>query len=250
MKLIVSATSDIGNTRQENEDMILIGHEFLRDTNKDYEFDFDPKEHPFLIAIADGMGGHQNGAYASELLLNEANKVIAELPSSLTPEDLKKHLNDSLKAIHQKLIFEAEQDPQKHGMGSTFVGTLFYDKAIYLINVGDSRLYRFRNNLLIQISKDHSLSAVSQNENTPKNIILNSFGAGEHIFIDIEDISNRILPKDTLLLCSDGLSDELNDFEIEDSLSESLCSKKLTQQVKTKKAEDNISIVTVQYNLK
>jgi protein phosphatase len=247
MKLFIQAISDIGCVRSKNEDMILIGNEYLRDTLKNYEFDFDSSEHSFLVAVADGMGGHKGGGYASEIVLNKMNEAIKELNKNLNFDSLKNHLAEKIKAIHGHLLEESSKDKEKEGMGSTFTGILFYTNKFYLINVGDSRIYRFRDGILSQLSRDHSLSEISGDPNAPKNVILNSFGAGQKIFIDFEDISERIITDDTLLLCSDGLSGELSDEEIEKILTMPENYSVLVDEAKKRGAKDNVSVIVMKY---
>jgi len=248
MKLIINAISDIGNVRSNNEDMILIGNEFLRDAFKNYEFDFESSGHPFLISVADGMGGHKGGEYASEIVLNEMNRVIRSLPINLPMSELKNTLKKNILTIHKQLIEDGLKDPAKTGMGSTFIGVLFFQNSIFMINIGDSRLYRFREGILTQLSRDHSLSEMTNNSDAPKNIIVNSFGAGQKIFFDFEDISTRILDSDILLLCSDGLTGELTDVEIETILSQPDSMDILLNLAKDHGGKDNISIIVCEIN--
>lgn len=247
MKLIINAVSDIGNVRSNNEDMILVGNEFLRDAFKNYEFDFESSEHPFLIAVADGMGGHKGGEYASEIVLREMYKVVSDLKNELSNAELKNLLNERITAIHTRLLNEGAKDTEKTGMGSTFVSILFFQGSVFLINVGDSRLYRFREGILTQLSRDHSLSEMTNNPDAPKNIIVNSFGAGQKIFFDFEDISQRIINDDKILLCSDGLNNELTDDEIESILANENGSTLLVEAAKNKAGEDNISVIIIHY---
>ena len=247
MKLVIHVTSDIGNVRENNEDMVLVGDEFLRDVSTSYELDFDGSEQPFLVAVADGMGGHKGGAYASEAVLFQMNQAVRDLRNDLSNTELKDYFNERIKAAHTRLLEEGSKDADKTGMGSTFVGVLFFHGFIFLINVGDSRLYRFRDGMLAQLSRDHSLSEMIKNPDAPKNIIVNSFGAGQKIFFDFEDISQRILPDDKILLCSDGLSGELADEEIESILSDAPDTTKLIDAAKDKEGKDNISAVVIDY---
>jgi serine/threonine protein phosphatase PrpC len=247
MKLIINAISDIGNVRLNNEDMILVGNEFLRDASMSYEFDFESSEHPLLIAVADGMGGHKCGAYASEIVLAEMNKAIRDLKGELSNTDLKDFLNKRITAIHTILLDEGTKDQEKTGMGSTFVGILIFQNSFFLINIGDSRLYRLREGILTQLSRDHSLSEMTNNPDAPKNIIVNSFGAGQKIFFDFEDISQRILHNDKILLCSDGLNSELTDDEIESLITDSPDPIRLVDAAKNKEGKDNVSVIIIHY---
>ena len=243
MKLNINAISDIGCVRSNNEDMILIGNESLRDASNDYEFDFDSAEYPFLIAVADGMGGQNAGEYASQIVLNEMNRVIRSLPIDLPLSELKSYLRSDIVNIHKQLIECGLKDDSKAGMGSTFIGVLFFQNSIFMINIGDSRLYRFRDGILTQFSRDHSLSEMTNNPDVPKNIIVNSFGVGQKIFFDFEDISSRLLESDFLLLCSDGLTGELTDEEIETILVMPEPLANLLNQTKEHGGRDNTSII-------
>lgn len=248
MKLNIYAVSDIGCVRTNNEDMILIGNELLRDYSSNYEFDFESSEYPFIIAVADGMGGQKGGECASEIVLNEMNRAIRSLPIDLPMSELKNTLKNNILAIHKQLIEAGLKDSAKTGMGSTFIGVLFFQNSIFMINIGDSRLYRFREGILTQFSRDHSLSEMTNNPAAPKNIIINSFGAGEKIFFDFEDISTRLLESDILLLCSDGLTGELTDEEIEAILSQPDSMDILLNQTKELGGRDNISIIICEIN--
>ena len=243
MKLTISAVSDIGNIREKNEDMLLIGNEFLRDGSLERDFDFDSAEHPLMIAVADGMGGHQGGEYASEIALTEMNAAMRDLKNEAADIDLQKYFSERVQNIHQKLLEEGAKDETKKGMGSTFVGILFFQNSIYLINIGDSRAYRLRNGLLVQLSRDHSLREMTGDADAPSNIIVNSLGAGEKVFCDFEEITQRVLSRDSLLLCSDGLWDELDDEEIETILENASDPHDLIDAVKRKEGKDNISVI-------
>lgn len=243
MKLIIQAMSDIGNVRTNNEDMILIGRDWFRNDFKDYEFDFDNTEIPLLLSVADGMGGHLGGEYASEIVLREMSNIIGSLPGSHSVSELRNILGSGINQIHSQLLQEGLDNPERKGMGSTFVGVFFYMNLVFMISIGDSRLYRYREGILSQLSRDHSLSEMTRNPDAPKNIIVNSFGAGEKIFFDFEDITDRILQNDILLLCSDGLNNELSDEEIEDILLRDSDPAILVKAAKNKGGRDNISVI-------
>ncbi len=246
MKLKILAISDKGCVREHNEDMVLIGDNIFRDDRK--ELIVDLKDKPiFFVAIADGMGGHNAGEIASELVLTEMAKRIRTIEEGLSEKELADKFSIWAKEIHSFILEEGNKDDNKKGMGSTLVGILFYEGRVYYINVGDSRLYRLRRGNLIQISKDHSLQAVIRSEEVPSNIILNSFGGGKGIFIDFYPAGGVVLNDDILLLCSDGLSDMLTDDEIESILNnekENVIDK-LLEEAKKKGGEDNISIVLI-----
>ena len=129
---------------------------------------------------------------------------------------------------------------------ATLVGLLYYEGRLFLINAGDSRLYRFRNDTLMLISRDHSLHELIGNIEVPSNVILNSFGGGNTFFIDIEPAGKKALDGDIFLLCSDGVSDMLNDEEIEAVLCKEGFEEALLEASKNKGGKDNISYVLVE----
>jgi PPM family protein phosphatase len=246
MKLYIGAISDVGCVRAQNEDMILVGSELLRDSARQYDLAL-PGDAKTLVAVADGLGGHKGGAVASERVLIEMSQAIRRIAGKMQAAELKLAIKETVTAVHSIVNREGLADPEKAGMGSTFAGLLIYEDSIYTINIGDSRIYRFRGGMLSQLSRDHSLSAMTNDPDAPKNVLVNSFGAGSKIFFDFENITNRVIPDDVLLLCSDGLTNELSETEMEAILSESIDPALLVEAAKQKGGRDNISIVTVKY---
>lgn len=246
MKLKISAVSDRGCVREHNEDMVLIGDDIFRDDKRELVIDLKEKQ-AFFVAVADGMGGHNAGEVASELVLTKIAEKVKTLEEGLAEKDLADRFSIWAKEIHSFILEEGNKDVNKKGMGSTLIGVLFYNGKTYYINVGDSRLYRLRKGYLVQISKDHSLQEVMRSEEVQSNIILNSFGGGERIFIDFHPAGGVVLNGDILLLCSDGLSDMLTDDEIESILDNEKgdVAYKVLDEAKKKGGEDNISIVLI-----
>ncbi|MEO0166846.1 MAG: protein phosphatase 2C domain-containing protein [candidate division WOR-3 bacterium] len=250
MKLKISAISDKGCVREHNEDMVLIGDDIFRDDKRDLVLDLKDKQ-KFFVAVADGMGGHNAGEVASELVLRKIVEKVQAIEEGLTEKDLADRFSIWAKEIHSFILEEGNKDINKKGMGSTLIGVLFYGENVYYINVGDSRLYRLRRGNLAQISKDHSLQEAMGSKEAPSNIILNSFGGGERIFIDFHPAGGVILNGDILLLCSDGLSDMLSDDEIEGILNNEKDNAvdRLLDEAKRKGGEDNISIILIYISL-
>ena len=218
MKFQIEAVSDIGCLRKNNQDMVLIGNHLLRDGRKEIEIEFEDDHHKFMLAVADGMGGHKGGEYASHFVLDQIRKRVYELRLGLTVEEATEILNRWFQEIHQLLVYHGLTHPQAQGLGTTFVGLFFYEGKVFLLNIGDSRCYRFRHDFLVQLTKDHSLKEAMRDDNIPDNIIVNALGGSQEVFLDLEEISERILEEDFFLLCSDGLTGELSDDEIEQQL--------------------------------
>ena len=114
-------------------------------------------------------------------------------------------------------------------MGTTLVGVAYYNNEFYSLNCGDSRLYRFRNHQLVQLTTDHSLSNLVGDEKRT-NVITNCIGGGsKSSFIDMVTMTNDIMSDDVYLLCTDGLTDMLSDKAISELLegkadADTLCS--------------------------
>ena len=148
--------------------------------------------------------------------------------------------------IHQKVFQDGMADAAKRGMGSTLVSLLYYESRLIFINAGDSRLYRFRNGTLMQISHDHSLRNLTVNSEVTSHVITNSFGGGTAFYVDVEPAGRKLLDGDVFLLCSDGVSDMLNDEEIEEVLAKDGFEDALLDASKDKGGKDNISYVLVE----
>lgn len=249
MKLEIFGISDKGCVRDHNEDMVLIGNEIFRDDIKQTVVNLKEKNAKFFAAVADGMGGHNAGEVASEIVLQRMRENVNTLKENLAEKELSEKVSEWVKTIHSEILNEGNKDIEKHGMGSTLIGALFYNGISYFMNVGDSRLYRFRSGIIKQMSRDHSMREATGNEDVASNLIYNSFGGGEKIFVDFEQIGGKLIDNDVLLLCSDGLSDMLTDDEIENILSKEDALKDLMNEAKDKGGEDNISIVLIKINL-
>jgi len=242
MKFSVSAVSDVGSIRSNNEDMVLVVDQLIRDSKFETEFSMEAKN--FLIAVADGMGGHNAGEIASEFVLTEMASFMDSIPVNLKPDELKEIILALVKDIHKKLNQMGSNQDASRGLGTTFCGLLFYQDQIYSINIGDSRLYRFRGHVLVQLTHDHSLRNMLNDPSIPANQIANSFGGGsEKIFIDFENLTELVFPNDKLLLCTDGLNGELTDEELDDALEQNLECHEMVNMAKIKGGRDNISCV-------
>jgi len=233
---------DIGSVRPNNEDIILFGGELFRDQTQTLDFEIMEKSR-FAVAVADGMGGHNSGEIASEYAAQFFYDYVSELPDDLSPEELSEKIKGWTQIAHRNILSQGVQNPEYQGMGTTFCGLLFYEKLVLAINIGDSRLYRLRDGILCQISKDHSMRQLTGNQSLPSNQISNSLGAGDSAFVEIKDLTELIHDDDIFLICSDGLSDMIPDNEIEQILVTEPTAEKLVAAAKNAGGKDNVSVV-------
>lgn len=242
MNLKITAITEPGGMRKNNEDRILIGSEILTDGCKNFYISLG-KDTKYVCAVADGIGGHEAGEIAAELVLRSLCERTQSLEANLTHDELKNLFQKWANETHMRLLEEGERNAKFKGMGTTLIALIFYEGMAYYINAGDSRLYRFRDGLLVQISEDHSLKAVSGIES---HVILNSIGGGETSFIDFKKATQRLMERDIFVLCSDGLTDVLTDEEIEVCLGfHEGAAEELVRRAKERGAPDNISVAIV-----
>jgi serine/threonine protein phosphatase PrpC len=200
--------------------------------------------------VADGMGGHEAGEVASQLLVNGLTAL--ELPADLArARDV---LEAAIQRCHREVIDYARRHHRGQTVGSTVVAMLAAGSAAVCVWAGDSRLYRVRDGQLQQLTEDHSYVAelLRQGALTPEeasrhpssNIITRAVGAATELVLDVTEFEVR--PADTYLLCSDGLYNETSPEELLQALSAGdlwLSSVQLLQQSLAREARDNITFV-------
>lgn len=261
IKLNIYGKSDVGLERKHNEDAFLIGSIIENKEDVYTEVYLESsfiKKYGFLIAVADGIGGHAAGDVASELALNHLSRFFLSSQNALLQnEEVIKTLKDSIIAAHNVILDMGKTNIDYSGMGTTLVGTYFTSNKLYVYNVGDSRLYRFRNGALRQLTKDHSLVQIlidtrqiiheESYTHPQKNVITNSLGGGDNkCKPDIVD-NLTYFTGDIFLLCSDGLSDMVAEDIIEGILnSEKSIQEKVICLINTANdngGKDNITVV-------
>lgn len=226
--LDVSAASWTGRVRSQNEDMVLVDNQFIREDTYQTQIVLG-REDRMMIAVADGMGGHNRGDIASNDTLRNLHYFFYDIPSCLNVNDFNEAMAGWLESINNYIASKGRADEQYKGMGTTLVGLAYYNNDFYSLNCGDSRLYRFRNHQLVQLTTDHSLSNLVGDEKRT-NVITNCIGGGsKSSFIDMVTMTNDIMSDDVYLLCTDGLTDMLSDKAISELLegkadADTLCS--------------------------
>ncbi len=228
-----SACTDVGAVRELNEDAYL--------------------ERPDLglWLVADGMGGHFAGDVASQMVVSAMDGL--EPPRSLSAfvESVERRLVET----NTRLREYAERE-ETHTIGSTVVALLIHGEHAVCLWAGDSRMYRYRDAKLEQISQDHALveELVERGVLTPEqaidhphgNLVTRAVGAGSQLFLDVEIIALRA--GDLFVLCSDGLEKEIAETEISPMVEKSGAgplSRLLLERALAFGARDNVTVMTV-----
>ena len=227
-----------------------------RKLNQDYVFSSDRKIGNLsnVFSVADGMGGHNAGDYASRYTVDT---MVEEIERSFEQSPVK-ILENAIKTANHKLREKAAENPNLFGMGTTVVACTVLGRYLQVANVGDSRLYVI-NDKITQITRDHSLveemvrmggiDRVSARNHPDKNIITRAIGATGNVNIDFFEVPLR--DGDIILMCSDGLSNMIEDSEILKIVTseESLESKAagLISTANENGGNDNISVVLIAY---
>jgi len=212
----ITASSRVGCVRTNNEDMILVKESFLRNGKDHYELDTDEKK--MLIALADGMGGHNCGEVASSDVLHNLRYYFSDLPDNLSTKAFPDAIYGWLTSICRTIDTKGHSDPMYLNMGTTLVSLVHIGGEFYWMNCGDSRFYRLHDGVLTQLTTDHSLSQMMGSKEH-SSLIVNCIGGGcKESYIDIEKCTDQIEVGDVLLLCSDGLTDMVDNETIKGQL--------------------------------
>ena len=240
----ICALTDQGLVRKNNEDVVA----------------FD--QQTALCLLADGMGGYNAGEVASAMavtsLTEQLNSWLINAGHLAPIKELRRMMKTCVQSANQAIFEAGCNNPCHHGMGTTLVAGVFMDHRLVLGHVGDSRGYRLRRKTLLQITKDHSmlqeqldagLVTPEQARVSPhRNLITRALGMESLVQVDINE--HRVEPGDLYLMCSDGLSDMVEQDVITDVLnaSSTLANKAqaLVQAANDSGGRDNISVLLVQ----
>lgn len=225
-----------------------------REMNQDYYFATDTNlgNLPNLFIVADGMGGHKAGDYASR---HTIERVVASISRNSSEEPVT-IIQEAISKANELLVAESNEDETKSGMGTTLViATLVGDKLI-VANVGDSRLYVI-SDMVCQITRDHSLvdEMVRLGELNPsearshpdKNIITRAIGAQKNVKADFFEV--ELAKDDYVLMCTDGLTNMVRDEEILDIVRSEkepeAIAHKLVRMANNNGGRDNITVTII-----
>ncbi len=247
MKIIATGKSDIGRVRRNNEDSFLVD-DLLG-----------------LYAVADGMGGHQGGEVASSMAIQALPRIIqqqlygdSQARDSAPPSGtISAALVRAVSSVNTLILDAAARDPHLSGMGTTLTAMLFAGESAFVAHAGDSRAYLLRDGSLNQLTEDHSVVAeyIRAGLLTPEQARASSY---RHVItralgIDRELVAYQqafeVRRGDTFLLCTDGLTEMLDDAEIRRILSDASpqdSAEGLVREANSRGGVDNITVVVIQ----
>ena len=237
------SATDTGRSRNNNEDSVAYDDAAL------------------LAVLADGMGGYNAGEVASGMATSfikaELGRWLTEATAQATDADVRRAMDICVDNANRAIFNAANSNPQYAGMGTTLVVAVFRDERVLLGHVGDSRCYRLRGGRLQQITRDHSLlqEQIDAGLITPeqaafsanKNLVTRAVGVEDNVLLETHQ--HEVQPGDVFLMCSDGLSDMLDDEGIaqvllaHDSLETG--SRALVDAANDAGGKDNISVILV-----
>lgn len=237
VRYAAAAVTDRGRKRPSNEDA----------------FGYSVEDGVYVVC--DGMGGAAAGEIASSIAVDELLRILCARDPAVTLSAL---ANEAIAAANNAIFSRAQRNPKLSGMGTTLVALLVEDSQVWALNVGDSRCYRLRAGRLEQLTVDHSLvdeqvrlgrmSHAEAVRSPLRNVITRALGTQTQVTPDLFQFEAE--PGDLFLLCSDGLSRELSDKQIESNLAPSLpladrCTH-LVEAAKKAGGHDNITVILVQ----
>ena len=234
------ALTDVGQRRKINQDSVYASVSPVGNL-------------PNLFIVADGMGGHKAGDFASRFAVNAVRESI----SASCETNPIKLIRDAIELANRGILMEADAHEEMRGMGTTIVVTTIIDRFAYTANVGDSRLYLL-DDTLKQITKDHSLveemvrlgeiTEAEARNHPDKNIITRAVGAASTVDIDFFDY--KVAPGGMILMCSDGLSNMVPDEYIKRTLRRTIPieekGKALVDAANENGGKDNIAVILVE----
>jgi protein phosphatase len=238
MQFTINGCSDKGTVRKNNED----------------KFGYIKTDFGIVAVVCDGMGGYEGGEIASEIAVNTLIEYFQTLSAGF---ELHREVINSFKAANEAIIMKGRKTKELSMMGTTAAFILINDSQFVTAHLGDSRIYLIRNSLIKPLTKDHSqVQQLMDNGNisydeainlTDKNVITRVLGINELSKPEVS-IPAKVEPNDIFVLCSDGLTNYLNENDILDIVYDSTPEKACEQLIylaNLRGGDDNITAVIV-----
>lgn len=233
-----SYITDPGKVRDHNEDSVIITQNYGSE---------------YLLAVADGMGGHRAGEVASSIAITHIASRFKEMGSIGNKEDAINWIKDTVSEANMKIYKYTEEHPESEGMGTTLVVAILTNEFLLFGNIGDSSGFVIKKEKLYKVTTDHTLVNLlvksgelteEEAEHHPrKNVLMKALGATSTVEMDVIAIEDEV---EGILLCSDGLTNMLNNEQIERVLLGELTIdeklQKLVQKSNNRGGNDNISV--------
>ena len=230
--------TDPGKVRERNEDSVII---------------VENASGEVLMCVCDGMGGHKNGEVASSIAITHISKRFKSISSVGNKDDAINWIQSTVSEANVEIFKYVKEHPESAGMGTTVVLAILTSKFLLFGNIGDSSGYVIKNKKLHKVTIDHTLvnllvksgelTEEEAKEHPRKNVLMRALGATPTVDIDIFNVE---LGVDGIMLCSDGLTNMLNDIQIvkvlntDATIEEKL--KKLIFKCNNRGGNDNISV--------
>ena len=228
-----------------------------RDMNQDYYYIPDWEDPMKLYILADGMGGYNGGEVASKLAtITALNYIKSNFESSEKDKDsILKLIKSAMEYANMVVYEKAAEDKELEGMGTTLEVCLIYNNKIYIGHVGDSRIYRIRNELIRKLTRDHSyveklvddgtISKEEASHHPKKNMLTKALGC--KAFLEPDVTVKALIKGDTILMCSDGLTNMLEEKEIYEIIKEDykIAVDRLINEANEKGGYDNVTAIVI-----
>jgi PPM family protein phosphatase len=253
IRLTIHGRSDVGLVRTNNEDAFLASDLESGVRLETPAVDVDVRDRGILVVVSDGMGGHAAGDVASALVVESMHRWLSD--PAADHSSLQRLIDGAVRRANAEVQFAARA-AERRGMGATLTAVLFHDQEAYVAEVGDSRGYLLRAGKLRQITKDQSfvqvlleagvLTSEQAKDSPQKNVILQAMGREEAVQAAIGRLG--LWHGDRLLLCCDGLSNVVQDAELEAMLgdhdSSTICDRMIAL-ANERGGADNLTAVVV-----
>lgn len=247
MKIRIFGRSDVGCVRVSNEDMILVGITPVRDADICVEKDITSEDR-FCVLVSDGMGGHDNGEVASEHTLVQIRAAIMNKTADWS--SMEESFSATVCEIGAQLDAMSVEQGVSKSMGCTLTGIIFLDGKVYLVNVGDSRTYRYRDGFIRQMTVDQTLHERDGVDFPMGKALYSCIGANCMPDAAVEEIGERIIDGDRFIICSDGLTDMVCEEVIERMLAYGTpesTGNSLVEAARAAGGKDNISVIVLDF---
>ena len=230
----------------------------VREMNQDYYYISNSLDEVQLYILADGMGGYNGGEIASKIAVETAKNYIENNFKEIEKDrdSIIQLLGSSMEYANMVVYEKSQEKPELHGMGTTLEICLIYNNKVYIGHIGDSRIYRIRKEFIRKLTQDHSYVQKLVKEGTitkeqaahhpQKNMLMKALGC--NAFVEPDVMVKGFLKDDILIMCSDGLTNMIDQETIYQMASKKnieQASKDLVQRANDNGGYDNITVVII-----